>query len=81
MTILEIIKSFKQIDKKVLKIVRNGLKCSFVFCLIACLFLATYTMFEDANTYYIGISLLKSGLFFIVGFIICGMAFIKIINE
>lgn len=77
----EIIKNIKQIDKKILEIIKNGLKFSTIFCLIASYILVIYTTIGDSNTYYIGISLLKSGLFFIVGFIICGIAFNKIIRD
>lgn len=81
MNFQEIIKSVKQIDKKILKIIKNGLKFSFVFCLIANYILATYTALGEPNAYYIGMSLLKSGLFFMAGFIICGFAFNRIISE
>ena len=81
MNFQEIIKNIKQIDKKVISIVKNGLKGSFVFCLIASYILATYTTIGEPNAYYIGISLFKSGLFFIVGFVICGVAFSRIMKE
>ena len=81
MNFQEIIKSIKQIDKKILKIIKNGLKGSFIFCLIASYILITYTTIGEPNAYYIGISLLKSGLFFITGFIICGFAFNKILSD
>ncbi|MBR2240371.1 MAG: hypothetical protein IJ890_03180 [Clostridia bacterium] len=81
MNFQEIIKSVKQLDKKILTIVRNGLKGSLIFCLIAIFVLVTYNTIGEPNAYYIGISLLKSGLFFVVGFLICGVAFNKIISE
>ena len=81
MNFQEIKKSLKQLDKEVLTIVRNGLKGSLIFCLIASLILVTYNTMGEPNAYYIGISLLKSGLFFVVGFLICGVAFNKIISE
>lgn len=81
MNFQKIIKSAKQLDKKILKLIKNGLKFSFVFCLIANFILATYTVLGEPNAYYIGISLLKSGLFFMVGFIICGFTFNKIISK
>lgn len=74
-------KNIKQVDKKILKIVRNGIKFSFIFCLVASYILVTYIAQGEPNAYYIGIQFLKSGLFFIAGFIICGMAFNKIIND
>lgn len=81
MSFQEIIKNIKIIDKNILKIVKNGLKFSIVFCLIAIYILTIYTVLGAPHTYYIGMSLLKSGLFYIVGFIICGIAFNKIIGE
>ena len=81
MNFQKIIKKIKHIDKKVLTIVKKGLKVSFIFCLISSFILVTYNTIGEPNAYYIGMSLLKSGLFFIVGFIICGIAFNKIMNE
>ncbi|MBR2786580.1 MAG: hypothetical protein IKD76_03700 [Clostridia bacterium] len=81
MNIKEIVKNMKNIDKKVLRIVQTGIKFSFVFCLIASFLLVTYTTRETLNAYYIGMSLFKSSLFFIVGFIACGVAFNSIMKE
>ncbi len=81
MNIKEIKNNIKQIDKKIVNIVKNGVKFSFVFCIIATLILVTYTITGGLNQYYIGISLLKTSLFFIVGFLICGIAFNNIIKE
>ncbi len=81
MNFQEIIKNIKKLDKKIVTIIINGLKVSLIFCLIASFILVTYNTIGEPNTYYIGISLLKSGLFFIVAFIIYGIAFNKIINE
>ena len=81
MNFQEIIKNIKHIDEKVLAKVKKGLKVSFIFCLLAILILVTYNTIGEPNAYYIGLSLLKSGLFFVVGFIICGVAFSKIMNE
>lgn len=81
MNIKEIIKNVKNMDKKVLKITQNGVKLSFVFCVIAVFLLVTYTFRGELNTYYIGISLFKSGLFFIAGCVICGVAFNNILKN
>ena len=78
MNFQEIIKSVKQIDKKVITIVKNGLKGSFIFCLIASLILVEYTTIGDINAFYIGMALLKSSLYYIVGFIAFGFYFNKI---
>ena len=42
MNFQKIIKNIKNIDKKVLTIVKKGLKVSFIFCLIASFILVTY---------------------------------------
>ncbi len=78
MNFQEIIKSVKQIDKKVLTIVKSGVIGSFIFCLIASLILVAYTTIGDINAYYIGIALFKSSLYYIVAFIAFGFYFNKI---
>ena len=81
MNFQKIFKDIKQIDSKVLTIVRNGLKISLIFCLIASFILAIYLTNGYIEGYYIGISVFKSSLFYMVGFIICGCAFNKILKE
>ena len=81
MNFQKIIKNITEIDKNVINIIKNGLKGSFIFCLIAIFILATYTSVGEPIAFYIGISLLKTGLFYVVGVIVCGMAFNKIIND
>ena len=78
---MNIEKIIKGIDKKIYKIMKNGIKFSFVFCLIASLILVTYCENYNPNTYNIGVSLFKSGLFFLSTFVMCGFAFNKIIND
>ena len=81
MSINKIINYIKQIDKKIMIIVKYGIKFSFVFCLISIFILCTYLSIGEPHAYYIGIALLKSGLFYIVGSIICGVAFNRIMND
>lgn len=76
-----ILNSILNIDKKILKIMKMGLKYSFSFCILATLVLLTYEFFSFPTLFYAGISLLKSGLFFIVAFTICGFAFDRITHE
>lgn len=78
MKIQEIIKNVKNIDKKILTIVKNGLKWSFILCLIASLILVIYTKIGEPNAFYIGIALFKSSLYYIVGCIIFGFYFNRI---
>ena len=75
---MKFIKDLERADKKILSIVKNGLKCSFIVCLMACLILATYTTIGEISAYYIGIALFKSSLYYIVGCIIFGFYFNKI---
>ena len=81
MNFQKIIQNISKIDKRVLKITKRGLKLSTIFCLIAIYILCTYTTIGEPTAYYIGLSLLKSGLFFIVGVIICCFAFNKILSD
>ena len=81
MNIQELIKNAKGMDKKIIKIMKTGICCSFIFCIIASMILFTYNINNNPNMFYIGISLLKSSLFFIVGFIVCGFAFNNIMKE
>ncbi|MBO4292850.1 MAG: hypothetical protein J5881_00435 [Clostridia bacterium] len=65
--------SFKNLEKKTYKIMKNGFKFCFLLCVISCIILLTYT-FSSANpiTYYIGLALFKLSLSFMIDFIICG---------
>lgn len=76
-----ILNSILNIDKKILRIMKIGLKYSFGFCIFATLILLTYEFINLPTLFYAGISLLKSGLFFIATFTICGFAFDKITHE
>ena len=81
MNIKEMIKNVRDIDEKILKIVKIGVKISFLLCIIATFLLATYTVNGKLSTYYIGISLIRVSLFYIVGFIVCGIAFNNIMKD
>ena len=71
----------KNIDNRIYTIMKNGIKFSFVFCLIASLVLVTYIENYNPHIYSIGVELFKSGLFFFSAFIMCGVAFNKIIKD
>ena len=75
------IKEFKKIDKKILQIVKKGIKISFVFCILASLILLIYCINCNPIIYDIGISVFKTGLFYICTCIMCGFAFNQIGNE
>ena len=67
----------KIMDKKILHIVKFGIKYSTLICLFATLILVMYCEKSAPQAFYVGISLLKSALFFIATFIICGFIFDK----
>lgn len=77
----KILNNMKNIDKKTHQIMKNGMKFSIIFCLFSNLILATYCTNYNPIVYTIGISMFKSGLFFLTAFIICGFAFNNIIKE
>ena len=62
---------FKKIDKSILRIVIEGLKYCMLFLLLPILVLIFYNIRPFPSLYYIGISLLKSCIFFITMFISC----------
>ena len=78
---MNIINSIKNLNKKIIKIMKTGIYFSFLFCIFASLILLTYNFYNEPHLFYTGISLLQSGLFFLVTFIICGLAFNRITDE
>ncbi|MCR5146043.1 MAG: hypothetical protein K6B70_01665 [Clostridia bacterium] len=78
MNFQKIIKDIKKIDKKIMDIVKSGLKISFILCLIAIFVLGTYLTIGEPHAFYIGIALFKSGLYYIIGCVIFGFYFNKI---
>ena len=75
-------KSFINIDKKVKKIMLDGIKFSFIICLFSTLILSLYI--SSNNTYllfYLGISLFKSSTTFMVIFFVYGILFNKLLQE
>ena len=71
--IKSIINSFKNLENITYKIMKNGIKYCFILCIISSIILFTYkTFLSNPNIYYIGLSLFKLSIYFIVEFIICG---------
>ena len=68
------INSYKELDNKILNIMKKGFKFSFAICMISVLLLLTY-LFINANIYIyqIGIMLFQLALFYGISFIICGI--------
>ena len=75
----QLLREFKNMDAKIVNIIKTGIKFSFGISIIASLILLTYDfLYTVPITYYIGISLFRTSLFFISFFIICGLSFHKI---
>ncbi len=73
---------FSELDVKIKKIMKYGLKFSMFFCFIAALILLFYeTIYASPDLYYIGLKMIETGLFFITEFIICGIAVDKISKQ
>ena len=69
-----ILQKFNKMDSKIYKLLINGLKFCFILILFATFILIRYQEEHNLNMFYIGFSLAKSTLFFIVFFIICAFA-------
>lgn len=71
-------KEFKDLlndlDKTDLKIMKFGIKFSFMFLIFAILILVCYLFFlHSIFLYNLGITIFKLGSYFIVEFIVCGL--------
>ncbi len=69
-----IINKFNSMETKVKKIMKYGINFSLFICIISIGILLTYEFYKNPDLYYIGLSVFKLGLFFIVEFIICALA-------
>jgi len=78
----QLLLEFKKMDNTILNLIKSGFKFCFLLNIIADLILLIYDfLYISPNMYYIGISLFKTSLFFMVGFIICGLAFSRILKD
>ena len=77
----KILAEYLKIDKSILKIVKQGIKYCFAFSIFSTSILLIYDLYSIPNLYYIGISLFKSSMFYIVSFIAFGYAFNILKNE
>ena len=76
------IQEMKDIDQKVIRLIKKGFLVSFILCLFATFLLISYeTLSHFPILYYTGISLFKTSLMFGVTFLICGIAFNTIQKE
>ncbi len=72
---------FINLDKKTIKIMKTGLKISFIICLIAIYILSFYLSLHTVFIYQFGILLLKESFHIAIQFIICGIIIDKIKKE
>lgn len=78
----QLLMEFKEMDSSILKLMKSGIKFSFMFNIWASLILLAYDFgYTYPILYSTGISLFKTSLFFMVGFVICGFAFNKFYKE
>lgn len=71
----KIVNKFKNLDDKVKKIMVNGFKFAFLFCIFSAIILLIYNFYTLPILYYIGTMLFKTSLMFFVDFIILGISF------
>lgn len=72
--IKQIIDKFNSLEEKIKAIMKYGFKFSFAVCVLSILILLTYHFYSNPDLYYIGLSVFKLSLFFVVEFIVCGLA-------
>ena len=69
---------FINLDKKTIKIMKIGLKISFIISLIAIYILSFYLSLHTIFIYNLGILLLKESFHMAIQFIICGIVIDRI---
>lgn len=75
MFIKKICSLFKNVNKKILKIMKYGLQFSFLVCTIAIIILCTYLLFYHSTFLYsLGLASFKLGITIGIEFIICGLS-------
>lgn len=78
----QLLSEFKKMDTSIVSLMKSGIKFSGSIIIFSNLLLLVYDYIYAAPIiYHIGISLFKTSLFFIVGFIICAFAFHRISKE
>lgn len=77
-----IVSAFKNLDIKIKNIMKYGFLFSFIFCFFSIIILYTYhKLITSPLLFTIGALLFKTSLMFFTDFIICGLAFDKIIKN
>jgi len=69
-----IIDKFNSMEQKIRKILTHGIEFSLFVCLLSSFILVAYHYYTNPDLYYIGLSVFRLGLFFVVEFIICAVA-------
>jgi len=72
---------FKTENKKLKLLTHFGIKFCVILSLVATLILTFYKSTYILFQYYLGITILKLSIVFLVSFIICHLAFIRITND
>ena len=76
-----VISRMKKINSSIQKVLYNGLKFCLDLILISTFLLSLYHTILNLDLFYIGISLLKSSLFYAVFFVISAIAIDTIKND
>ena len=66
--------NLKKLDSSIVRVCVNGIKYCFLLTLLSVLLLSVYLTIPSLGLFYVGMSLFKSSLFFMVFFIICAIA-------
>ena len=78
----QLLLELKEMDNSILDLMKSGIRFSFLLSILSILILLTYDfIYTIPFIYYIGFSLFKTSLFFMVSFVICAFAFSKIQKE
>ncbi len=82
MLLKKFIPNLKDIDKKVIKIMKIGLIISVLLSILSTLILSAYlTFFKSINVYYLGLMLLKLSILLATAFMIAGISTDRIKKE
>ena len=68
-----LLNEFKNMDHSIQNFLFGGLKFNFILCLIATFSLTIYLTVHNPYSFYFGINIFSSSLFFSVFFIICAI--------
>ena len=76
-----LLNTIKTLDIRINNIMKNGFKLSFILALFSTYLLLSYHLVNIPNLFYIGITLLKASLHFLVAFFIGAISFNTILKE